>query len=233
MTPKHTLSTNGVVTSNTEDPIDSASSFSDKAIGATTWRGRAIRTLTRLGEIAGEFGIYAPTVLEIGPGATHPLFMRLLPEGNKIDWDVSAKVRRALLRPIETGLRHTVAFHELETAEPIEIQNALAHLNPKELIIVDRSPAVLQAVNSLVQSGHLSGQISLVHADIESNRLYLEANVVIALNVITPRTKNPEVALDSLARWVAPTGLLTFTSPFPGLIPDGFEQVETDIFRRL
>lgn len=144
-------------------------------LGSTSWHHRNYAVFARLDELLVEAGVREPRVVIVGPGAVTRAMAPLLNDALR-PGSLPRKVVGDAARYADQVLRRIPLF-SLRSLEAVEVSRALSM--PHALVVVDRSPRLLDAVRRDLPEATCRA------IDITRQPIVDPADVVIALNVIS------------------------------------------------
>ena len=157
-------------------------------VGSTSWHNRHLSVFERLAELLREQGPANPTILVIGPGGVTPLMSLLLNDAASSEASSIRKLIGDAARYSDQVLRRIPGM-PLRTLEPVEVERTITI--PHRLVVIDRSQRILAAVARQLP------QAECHCIDISFQRVPVEADVIIAFNVIC-RLERPEEGLANM-----------------------------------
>lgn len=193
------------------------------SLKTTTWKNRNIDNLELTRDFAISRGIKAPVVVNFGPGGSVTFLADSLPTGRTADLNSWYK----FIRVFESFLRKTGLFR-LKTNEPGEILRVFNPLKPKKIIVFDREPKVIEAVNRLGETGVINIPLEAGVHDLLSGPTGASGDIVVALNIIS-RTGDREKALQTITSAVVAGGLLCVNIDDA---PEGFTKLGHCLFEK-
>lgn len=195
-------------------------------VGSTSWHNRHLSVFERLAELLRDEGPENPTILVIGPGGVTPLMSLLLNDAAMQDASSVRKLIGDAARYSDQVLRRIPGM-PLRSLEPVEVERTISV--PHRLVVIDRSQRILAAVARQLP------QAECHCIDISFQRVPVEADVIIAFNVIC-RLERPEEGLTNVMPALRPGGWLLIDDrsvagrlgPWPDVQP-----VDLKIHRRM
>ncbi|MCF8225584.1 MAG: hypothetical protein K9J30_06870 [Bacteroidales bacterium] len=190
----------------------------------TTWKGRNIHNLQRTLDFAVKKKMVHPVIIDIGPGGSVAFMTAFLPLGKKAE----ISFYQLCIRKVESLMRKSGLFR-LNTMEPLEIAGIFSPLQPGQLMVFDREKKVLNAVRDLVDNGQFNVPVKTARIDIQKQSPGVEADIVIALNILS-RTTKKEMALKNLVAATKLHGLICINIDES---PPGFRKLGRSVFERI
>ncbi|HAP00980.1 MAG TPA: hypothetical protein DCQ93_03545 [Bacteroidetes bacterium] len=176
-------------------------------LGTTTWRKRNEDKLLRLLSVAKQYNITNPSIIHIGPGGAVGFMLKLLPPGQKSNWSITQKVKRCILKAMETTFRHTGLF-ELECAELLDLLYSLEELKPSKIYVFDKEDKVIRAATKLSNQHGIKIPVNGTILNIEKNGITNQGDIVVAYNVMN-RAKDKVSCLKNIQSAVKQGGILS------------------------
>lgn len=195
-------------------------------VGSTSWHNRHLSCFKKLDELLRAAGASRPTIMLIGPGGVTRVAGWFL---NDSAIQKPSAIRKLVGDAARYGdqLLRRIPWMPLASLEPMELQSVLSM--PHELVVVDRSRRILSAIRR--QLPHAKCLL----ADVSFQRPSVEADVVIAFNVVC-RLDDPAAGMGNIVSAVRPGGLLLMDdrSAEAHLSPSfGFECAASKTYRRV
>lgn len=198
------------------------------SLGTTTWRKRNEDKLLRLLDVAKQNNITNPSIIHIGPGGAIAFMLKMLPQGKKNSWSTPELFQRGVVKAMETTLRHTGLF-ELECAELLDLLYSLEELKPTQVHVFDKEEKVVRAATKLSNYNGFKIPVSGNHHNIEKNSINMQADIVVAYNVIN-RSGEKENSLQNIMNAVKKGGILSINHPVRS---KHFIQLEEGLYQKL
>jgi SAM-dependent methyltransferase len=169
-------------------------------MGTTTWQRRNIDHILAAKKAAVASGMFAPSILDVGPGARASIFSK---NGN-------GKNFGTIFRLFESAARKTGFFH-LSTFEPLEILQEFSDLHPRLIFVVDREEKVIQAARETLIS-HPNSEIFKYEVsklvDLATDEKF---DIIFAYNVLQ-RTDNWQNTLAKMVNLLNSSGILSISA---------------------
>lgn len=167
-------------------------------VGSTSWHHRHLPFFKKLDEILHAEGPPNPQIMIVGPGGVTRAAAWLLNDAGNPDASAVRKLLGDAARYSDQLLRR-IPLMSLVSLEPHEVQRTISV--PHQLIVVDRSARILASVRRDIP------EAVCVLNDISSSPFSLQADVIIAFNVIC-RLEQPAAGTNHLTAALRPRGLL-------------------------
>lgn len=195
-------------------------------VGSTSWHNRHLVSFLKLNELLRAEAVTNITVMVVGPGAVTRLASSFLNNAAAENTSQFRKLIGDAARYSDQALRR-IPVMPLRSLEPLELTRVLTV--PHKLVVVDRSQRVLDAVARDLP------EATCRCVDIAFQPISVQADVVVAFNVVCRLGDNSRTGMAHVAEAVLPNGwlLVDDRSARANLSPESpFVRVAPKTFRR-